>query len=595
MKSLSNLHLSCAITYTIFSTLGAAILTAVIVIHPLALLGAAATAAVGASAAWVVGLFHDLDKGYQIWNNDDFKMIFWEEALTNDIENNNTSPAAIATVGSQQIIQENEVGLRKAFLLEREQSNNNTLLLEKNEDRGAGDVEQNKQHDNNITDDNKIQTNISLQDTNRVIRVHSAPLAKMIPIRSSGKSTHQQKQQQQHQPLQLLPPRHQSKATQHPTTLPPSILSTKQSLDRHYPPLEVGVVSEVELHGLNTLEFFQVFFSDDAPYSMKDFQKTRGDVDIVYGVWTEVTDVHDLSSFKKVKPGLLPFPSSSTQERTLTFNTLTKSYFGPAYAKATKIQRATRLNKHLLIIENETRLSEIPFADRFKVIERWIIESAKKNESNGGVGSAGGGGGLYTCKLTVHAEVIMLGSCRFESQIRKKASETFTEVTMEWCKLATKALEATREQKRKRMRNEEQQYDDDDDDDRNDSIVGDDDTRQQEEESKKKKLHREIGSSELFAKHQQKFQELDDLIANSGDDNIEVLHSIGAGAHSAFAKVLLPAESGLIKLKDGTVVEVARRRSEDAKKKLLNKRMSRQLSNSFRRFSSRVRSPSRSR
>jgi hypothetical protein len=323
---------------------------------------------------------------------------------------------------------------------------------------------------------------------------------------------------------------------------------------------------------------------------MKDFQKTRGDVDIVYGVWREVTDVHNLSSFKKVKPGLLPLPSSSTQERKLTFNTLTKSYFGPAYAKATKIQRATRLNKHLLIIENETRLSEIPFADKFMVLERWIIESVKKNESNDGGGS-GGGGGLYTCKLTVHAEVIMLGSCRFESQIRKKASETFTEVTMDWCKLATKALEATREQKRKRMRNEEQQYDDDDD--RNDSIVGDD-TQQQEVESKKK-LHRETESSELFAKHQQKFQELDDLIANSGDDdNIEVLHSIEAGAHSAFAKVLLPTESGLIKLIDGTVVEVARR-SADAKKKLLNKRMSRQLSDSFRKFSSRVRSPSRSR
>lgn len=569
--------------------LGAAILTAVIVIHPLALLGAAATAAVGASAAWVVGLFHDLDKGYQIWNNDDFKMIFWEEALNNNC--GGIPAAAIATVGSQQIIQENEVGLRKAFLLEREQSNNNNLLLEKNEGRVGGEAGEVGHDDNNITDDNKMQATIAtLQDTNRIIRVHSAPLAKMLPInRSSGKSMNQQKQQQQ-PPLQLLPPRHQSKVTQHPTTLPPSILSTKQSLDRHYPPLEVGVVSEVELHGLNTLEFFQVFFSDDAPYSMKDFQKTRGDVDIVYGTWREVTDLHDLSSFKKVKPGLLPLPSSSTQERTLTFNTLTKSYFGPAYAKATKIQRATRLNKHLLIIENETRLSEIPFADKFMVLERWIIESVKKNESNGGGGS-GGGGGLYTCKLTVHAEVIMLGSCRFESQIRKKASETFTEVTMEWCKLATKALEATREQKRKRMRNEEHQYDDDDD--RNDSSIVGDDTQQQEVESKKK-LHRETESSELFAKHQQKFQELDDLIANSGDDNIEVLHSIEAGAHSAFAKVLLPAESGLIKLKDGTVVEVARR-STDAKKKLLNKRMSRQLSDSFRRFSSRVRSPSRSR
>ena len=41
----------------------------------------------------------------------------------------------------------------------------------------------------------------------------------------------------------------------------------------------------------------------------------EGDVDIVYGTWKEVTDVHDLSSFKKVKlkPGLLPLPSINSR------------------------------------------------------------------------------------------------------------------------------------------------------------------------------------------------------------------------------------------------------------------------------------------
>ena len=98
---------------------------------------------------------------------------------------------------------------------------------------------------------------------------------------------------------------------------------------------------------------------------MKDFQQKRGDVDIVYGSWNDVTDIQNLSSFQS---GLLPLPPNSTRERTLTFNTLTKSYFGPAYAKATKIQRATQLSKHLLVIENQTQLSEVPFSDRFKVL-----------------------------------------------------------------------------------------------------------------------------------------------------------------------------------------------------------------------------------
>ena len=144
----------------------------------------------------------------------------------------------------------------------------------------------------------------------------------------------------------------------------------------------------------------------------------------------------------------------------------------------------------------------------------------------------------------------MVSSCRFESQIRKKASETFTDLTTEWCKLATKALEATKEQKRKRVRNE-QKFDDD----RNvSSAVVSDDSRQQE--VSKKSCEAE---SELFAKHQQKFQELEDLIANC-EDNIEVSHSIEAGVRSAFAQVVeLPGtpSSAFLKLSDGTVVEVA--------------------------------------
>jgi hypothetical protein len=52
--------------------------------------------------------------------------------------------------------------------------------------------------------------------------------------------------------------------------------------------LEICVVRAVELAGLNAAaQFFDVFFADDAPYSMRDFQKKRGDVDVVYGRWED--------------------------------------------------------------------------------------------------------------------------------------------------------------------------------------------------------------------------------------------------------------------------------------------------------------------
>ena len=69
------------------------------------------------------------------------------------------------------------------------------------------------------------------------------------------------------------------------TSPPCRYISTQSLLDRHFPPLEKQVVHQVEFPGLHTEEFFRVFFADDAPYSMRDFQIKRGDVDVVYGEW----------------------------------------------------------------------------------------------------------------------------------------------------------------------------------------------------------------------------------------------------------------------------------------------------------------------
>jgi len=51
---------------------------------------------------------------------------------------------------------------------------------------------------------------------------------------------------------------------------------------------------------------------------------------------------------------------------------------------------------------------------------------------------------LYTYKLSVQADVESSKRCSWEAQIRKKASETFTEVVTEWCKSATDCVRTRR-------------------------------------------------------------------------------------------------------------------------------------------------------
>ena len=68
-------------------------------------------------------------------------------------------------------------------------------------------------------------------------------------------------------------------------------LTLNQLLKTHFPPLVKQVVKDVPFPHLNAQEFFNVFFSDNAPYSYKEFQKTRGDVDIVYEKWDSTTAI----------------------------------------------------------------------------------------------------------------------------------------------------------------------------------------------------------------------------------------------------------------------------------------------------------------
>ena len=216
-------------------------------------------------------------------------------------------------------------------------------------------------------------------------------------------------------------------------------------ISSHFPQLETAVVS-AEFPGLNALEFFHVFFSDDAPYSYKDFQETMGDVDIEFGKWMK-SDAKPCSFHPNVKATQYKtdFPTCSQKERVLEFKTLTKSYFGPAYATAKKTQRVAKFSTRLVIMESMTELFDIPYSDRFFVLERWVIESVKHDgHSNPSM--------LYTTKLSVSVQVFMLKPCSWEKQIRSKTLSTMESLVASWSENATKALDLTLKRKLERMR-----------------------------------------------------------------------------------------------------------------------------------------------
>ncbi|KAL7463503.1 hypothetical protein ACHAXS_003862 [Conticribra weissflogii] len=106
----------------------------------------------------------------------------------------------------------------------------------------------------------------------------------------------------------------------------------------------------------------------------------------------------------------------------------------------------------------------------------------------------------------------MLKSCSFESQIRRKASQTFTEMVTEWCDTAKAALRATEQQKQKRLKPSERLKP---------SVVVDGDE-----------------NADAVERHRQNFEELDKWIRNGDLDldlewcSVEVVHSSEVGKRS---------------------------------------------------------------
>jgi VAD1 Analog of StAR-related lipid transfer domain len=233
-------------------------------------------------------------------------------------------------------------------------------------------------------------------------------------------------------------------------------------LERYYPPLtNIVVKGGGAFVGLNTMEFFHVFFDDDAPYNFRVFQEKRGDIDIHYGSWEPLPTVGAVSMFPSVSTDTLDFPSDisyrSFQCRTLTFKAKTNSFFGPPYATTTKTQRFLIVNKRLAILESRTVLSDIPFSERFFVKERWVITAGKVEKR-------------YVTHVTASCEAAFNQSCPFESQIKTKSTSTISDVVTSWCKMATEAIKLTEKAKLDRL---QRTLDEDDETDFDDDFLTD--------------------------------------------------------------------------------------------------------------------------
>ncbi|KAL7472174.1 hypothetical protein ACHAXS_013617 [Conticribra weissflogii] len=546
---------------------GAAVLAAAIIVHPL--LGAAA------ATVWAVGRLQGEGEGlYQIWGAEDFARLFWmdppatttttsamEESGQGEDDEDNAKEDDLAidddddddAVEVMRVGHDKEptrhakswakppkpVGIVKVKEVFGENTKTADASLVINECRTK------REHRDNPRGQPQQQPQ-RRQQKDGVIRKPIPPNLRHPPLPSRRPSQTDRKLRRiRSEPVQTKPSNPTALSVVGPTAPPPEFPSRDAIpshilLRRHYPPLSTEVVHRVAFPGLHPAEFFRVFFANDAPYSMKEFQTKNGDVDIVYGEWTDV-DVETMGgrcSFKDGAVEPVSLPPNSVRERTLTFNTLTKSYFGPAYARATKTQRLVQLSDRLLVIENQTSLADIPYADRFRVVERWIVEAVRNDDAddddrnnhrhrNRNRNCNPYDTARYATALSVHAEVVMLKSCSFESQIRNKASQTFTEMVTKWCETAKAALQATEERKQQRL---------------TPSVVVD---GEENADAVNAPSTGQESKSTLLERHRQNLEELDKWIRNGDLDldlewcSVEVVHSSEAGYRSESAPVLV--------------------------------------------------------
>jgi len=221
----------------------------------------------------------------------------------------------------------------------------------------------------------------------------------------------------------------------------------------------------------------------------------------------------------------VPFPNCVHEERTLNFRTLTKSFFGPAYATTRKVQRVAKLSTKFIVIENKTELFDIPFCDRFFVVERWVVETETQNLDTLVIKDGHKVPIRNKTKLNVEVELFMTGNCTWEKQIRSKSLMALKEGISAWGVKATQALDFTTKNKLKRLCNNK---------------IPSRKNAHLDPECGSAISTRENDSEVLMKIHRAQLEKLEKKI-KAGDSewsDIEIRHYLNAGKGSAFAEVL---------------------------------------------------------
>lgn len=233
-----------------------------------------------------------------------------------------------------------------------------------------------------------------------------------------------------------------------------------------HPSLPAVALDRIEFQGLNANEFFDVFFADDAPFGFPTFHRLRRDKEVKYGNWNNVTNS------RANNDGI---PSSvAVKERNVQYHAKTNSFLGPPYASTIKYLRAFFVSKKFLVIEIKTTLKDIPFCNKFFLLERWIVDgtgtgfpsfrdgsssSIKSRKSNKKEQDKDRNGNLAKTSiyLTVTSKVYFTGDCPFESAILKESAKQISEISKCWNAMAKESLKITEATRTKRLRQQHQQ------------------------------------------------------------------------------------------------------------------------------------------
>ncbi|EJK49251.1 hypothetical protein THAOC_31894, partial [Thalassiosira oceanica] len=147
----------------------------------------------------------------------------------------------------------------------------------------------------------------------------------------------------------------------------------------------------------------------DAPYSMKDFQLARGDVDIEYGPWTQVKG----AGIRSHKP-----PGKGIYDNRLGISD------NPSICIV--LCHVSNQNSRPARGDDQREDAHVQHPDQ-ELLRTGVRQGDQGPAHDGGDGDADGAR-RRNCRLSIHGEVEMLRPCTFESQIRKRAAETFASV-----------------------------------------------------------------------------------------------------------------------------------------------------------------------